>query len=258
MTQAARTAVRGLAGQASHAGLVLSRLLDSHEDGGEDQGKCKQKLVRDAAQASKNAKGLYSRAFERWVNETSGHAVGRFQTKGRLAVGLGNESPLEVGLTLHHTYGVPIVPGSAIKGVTRHYAAEVLGPRSPELQAVIATLFGSTDDCGHIGFEDAWIDPDSLTPPNSGLLPDVLTPHHPDYYTGSDPERKPTEFDSPNPVSFTSVAGIFFFAVKCDVQDETGTKWAQFALRLVERALADWGVGGKTRSGYGRFSRLDR
>ncbi|MBI5445322.1 MAG: hypothetical protein HY900_29435, partial [Deltaproteobacteria bacterium] len=37
----------------------------------------------------------------------------------RLTVGLGNEHPLENGVTLHRLYGVPFLPGSAIKGVTR-------------------------------------------------------------------------------------------------------------------------------------------
>ena len=37
----------------------------------------------------------------------------------RLIVGLGLPSPLETGITLHHLYGFPYLPGSAIKGVTR-------------------------------------------------------------------------------------------------------------------------------------------
>ena len=58
------------------------------------------------------------------------------QVQWRLVVGLGLPSPLETGITLHHLYGIPYLPGSAIKGVTRAFRlqkiAEELGvPRLP-------------------------------------------------------------------------------------------------------------------------------
>lgn len=37
--------------------------------------------------------------------------------QGRMAVGLGDESVLETSVTLHRTYGVPYIPGSALKGL---------------------------------------------------------------------------------------------------------------------------------------------
>jgi len=39
----------------------------------------------------------------------------------RLIVGLGNESVYETSMTLHHIYGIPYIPASAVKGVTRHW-----------------------------------------------------------------------------------------------------------------------------------------
>ena len=39
----------------------------------------------------------------------------------RLVVGLGAASVYETSMTLHHIYGIPYIPGSAIKGVTRNY-----------------------------------------------------------------------------------------------------------------------------------------
>jgi len=39
----------------------------------------------------------------------------------RLVVGLGAASVYETSMTLHHIYGIPYLPGSAIKGVTRSY-----------------------------------------------------------------------------------------------------------------------------------------
>ncbi|GAK51206.1 CRISPR-associated RAMP protein, Cmr6 family [Candidatus Moduliflexus flocculans] len=40
----------------------------------------------------------------------------------RMVVGLGNESVHETSMTLHHVYGVPYVPGSALKGIARDMA----------------------------------------------------------------------------------------------------------------------------------------
>jgi len=44
-----------------------------------------------------------------------------FTTSSRLVVGLGSGSVLEVSIKLHHIYGVPYIPSSAIKGVLRAY-----------------------------------------------------------------------------------------------------------------------------------------
>jgi len=39
----------------------------------------------------------------------------------RLIVGLGNESVYETSMTLHHIYGIPYIPASAVKGVVRSW-----------------------------------------------------------------------------------------------------------------------------------------
>lgn len=46
----------------------------------------------------------------------------RLKTKSRLVIGLGDESVYETSIRLHRNYGVPYIPGSALKGVTKHYA----------------------------------------------------------------------------------------------------------------------------------------
>lgn len=55
--------------------------------------------------------------------EQQGYEIEKAKLKPdwRLIVGLGNESVYETSMTLHHVYGIPYIPGSAIKGVTRHY-----------------------------------------------------------------------------------------------------------------------------------------
>ena len=51
----------------------------------------------------------------------------------RLIIGLGGAHVLETSMTLHHVYGIPYIPGSAVKGMTRHYfLSEVLAPEVPD------------------------------------------------------------------------------------------------------------------------------
>lgn len=50
----------------------------------------------------------------------------KLKTKSRLVVGLGDESVYETSIRLHRNYGVPYIPGSALKGVAKHYSIYML------------------------------------------------------------------------------------------------------------------------------------
>lgn len=52
--------------------------------------------------------------------QNSGYKVNRLIGKSnwRLIIGLGGMHPQETSMTLHHIYGIPYIPGSAVKGVT--------------------------------------------------------------------------------------------------------------------------------------------
>lgn len=280
--------------RAEHAGLALRRYLthavprsNASRDEKESHQEDRRKLHLDVAHAAAASRMLYALAYERWKSELSSTSPQDvLAIQGRMIVGLGGDNVLETGLTLHHTYGVPLIPGSALKGLAAHYCDEVWGQRH-QLESTRPTdenhkfrrlrhgevrgrngvhteagtyhevLFGTTDDSGHIIFHDAWIDPASLTgQPNSGLVSDVMTPHHGDYYSDPTNTISPTDFDDPNPVTFLSVAGRFHVAVSCDVAGEEGQKWSRLAFDLLAEALREWGVGGKTSSGYGRLSEV--
>jgi CRISPR-associated protein Cmr6 len=228
---------------AAHAGLILSSYLQSADDKGEG----KLQLLDHAIKAASAAGSLYKLAFERWKTITAGAetASADLAVLGRLIVGLGGENVLETGITLHHTYGMPIIPGSALKGLAAHYCHREWGVQNSDLCESgehFCTIFGTTDDSGHVVFHDSWIYPAGAT-----LVRDVMTPHHGKYYTGNE-GAAPTDFDDPNPVTFLSVTGKFRVAVSC-----ANREWADFALKLLKAALKDWGVGGKTSSGYGRM-----
>jgi CRISPR-associated protein Cmr6 len=184
--------------------------------------------------------GVYRLAYRRWEKHWSLEAPGRFCMKGtvngRLATGLGNESVLEVGIRLSHSYGTPVIPGSALKGVLR---ARI------EDEGLRDFLFGSPSSSAFVEFQDAWWIPDSRSP----FALDVMTVHHPDYYAG---KGAPTDFDNPNPVQFLSVRGSFLFAAQFLGEDPKGA-WKGYVQKLLKDTLEKDGVGGKLSGGYGRF-----
>lgn len=239
-------------GGASHAGLTLRRLLDSHEN-------------RDTAYRAHVDQTVrvgipepYEPALDRWrdVLATLGAATLEVTTRAPLAVGLGNASPIEVGLTLHQTWGVPYLPGSALKGLARRAARHTGVPEAdqrvifgPDLSPDQADPAAEVVACaGYATFWDGW-----LIPPAKGsrvLKPDVITVHHPAYYRthGAEP---PTDFDDPTPIPFVSVRpGVrFLVAVSCPESAEV----ADLALSLTLWGLRVLGIGGKTNAGYGRL-----
>lgn len=259
-----------------HPGLLLQRFLCEKATGKQGNPQEKRELLDAAIKASQNPDllALYQHAFSRWrdVHKQIAHTVTvELQTAGRLIVGLGSENVLETGITLNHVFGLPVIPGSGLKGLASHYCDQVWGGRANGQDGPVSRrfrnsrqlnrqevepqgdyhrlLFGSTDDSGCIIFHDAWFVPGSDPQP---LRLDVMTPHHLDWLDGSVP---PSDFDSPNPVPFLSVSGRFLFALSWNGprNDPHALTWTKQALKLVTQALCFWGIGGKTSSGYGRF-----
>jgi len=285
----------------AHPGLMLCRYLEHPVKTDEHPEARKQLLEAARGRAATNARALYAAAFsrrEQWFqrnDQASATARSRVLTitadlvvSGRMAVGLGNASSLEVGIRLDHTYGVPILPGSALKGLAAHFCDQVWGqtPEQNEFTKTIEyeedgkkkrhtgafyqTLFGDTDEAGYITFYDAWIRPEGLGQRKTGLLLDVMTPHHSDYYSEakyqggqlSGQRIPPTDFDDPIPIAFLSAAGTFHLGIACVLPQPTkkqllmAQEWLRLAMELLQQALNHWGIGGKTSSGYGRL-RMD-
>lgn len=237
-----------------HPGLLLHRYLCENATGEGGNPEEKRAILQAAISAAGNSevRVLYKAAFERWKSSLPELTAGAdLQTVGRLIVGLGTENVLETGIRLHHTYGMPILPGSALKGLAAHYCDQVWGETEPRFKKdgeYHRLLFGTTDESGCIIFHDAWFVPDSEKEP---LKLDVMTPHHPRWLDGAVP---PTDFDSPNPVPFLSVAGQFHVVLSWHgPASDKAVSWRDMALECLRDALFHWGIGGKTTSGYGRF-----
>ncbi|KAA3657432.1 MAG: type III-B CRISPR module RAMP protein Cmr6 [Calditrichaeota bacterium] len=69
----------------------------------------------------------YTNWFDRYDKAMQSQGAVKYtkETVWRLIIGWGTNPTLESGLTLHHLYGFPYIPGSAAKGVV-HHAAEMM------------------------------------------------------------------------------------------------------------------------------------
>ena len=160
----------------------------------------------------------------------------------RLIVGLGSDHVQETNMTLHHIYGIPYIPGTAVKGVLRHWWLQE-GFENDENKALcderFVALFGSQKQRGHVRFLDAY-------PGEVRFAQDIVNPHYPGYYSGSIP---PTDDQNPVPIPFLTVEKTSFRFVFL-------TQTPGLLDRLKERfekALELKGIGAKTAVGYGYF-----
>lgn len=243
----------------SNAGLLLDRFLRVAVKDKKNHPIARKELFQAMCQSQAQSSEVYKSAFEHHMMMLKDlKSSGLFSTskddhRSRLVIGLGGENVLETGLTLNHTYGTPTIPGSALKGLAAHFSDKSWGAADERFKLggeYHKTIFGTTEDSGHIIFHDAWITPDSL---EGSLQPDVMTPHHSDYYSDDSGHTPPTDFDDPNPVTFLSIVGTFHVAVSCDVSGPIGEEWACRVFEQLSDALREWGIGGKTNAGYGRL-----
>ena len=233
----------------------------------------------------------YARSFERWRASftATGDRVAEFTLESRLLIGHGNASATDVGLTVHHTWGVPIIPGSALKGLLAHYVDATYGPadvtRTPREQEgeerirsdfqgvtwrnsriqrgpgkVYRALFGAPD-----ALEDAMMRENNF---EAGAAAGLVTFHDALYVPGS-LDNKPFAVDvltvhqksyydslgqsAPNDYDSPNPVAFLTVRPKCRflLALSGPSEWTDLAGKLLADALASWGVGGKTSAGYG-------
>lgn len=232
----------------THAGLWLDKYIEQQRR--EDVGSRTQ-LVKDVSSiAIPEEYTLFYKSWQKLLVE-QGARCREAHAKSRMIVGLGGESVLETSITLHHTYGVPYIPGSALKGLASSYVRNYLGPEWQKGSNAFAILFGDTEEAGYITFFDAIYIPDNKKKP---LYPDIITVHHQKYYQRGNNITAPADWDSPIPVPFLSATGSYLVALAVSDPDlEEPRQWIDKTFEILQMALLDIGIGAKTSSGYGRM-----
>ncbi len=204
----------------------------------------------------------------------------------KLIIGFGNHSVFETDITLHHIYGIPYIPGSALKGVLRNFIIqeyfmecsdickkECNGQcqRNANNDELFIKIFGGKNEKDE-SLQGNTIFMDSFPNKKFTIEREVMTPHHQEYYDGS--EKLPLDRDRTTPINFLTVAGndIEFViniglnkiinnkVIKKDItsNDKILNKYEhqtirKFILENLIDALEFHGIGAKTSVGYGYF-----
>lgn len=202
----------------------------------------------------------YQHAFKHWkqvFQQRSSCDIFKVKSTSKILLGLGNASIHEFGVNLNHPWGVPYIPGSALKGVASSYLQKHGGEdwfrdsKSSCKSRLQAEIFGGefeTNGSSYIGnviFNDAWLEP---TEDNLFQL-DIINPHHQEYYAE---KNHPTGMESPIPVKLA--------ALKAELSFHICLEGPQDQVKLIKdvliSALSETGIGSKTAVGYGRFQHI--
>jgi len=167
-----------------------------------------------------------------------------FKTDYRLLIGA-EQSIYEISIRLHHIYGIPYIPSTAIKGVVRSHFIEkyFYDEKNSEQEAFkdddFKNYFGTQEQEGKIVFLDAF-------PTTKPIIKvDIMNPHYGHYYNDGE---APTDTKNPIPINFLTVEDTTFqFLI--GFKDEVDNSFT----KLFKEALTEHGIGAKTAVGYGYF-----
>jgi CRISPR-associated protein Cmr6 len=160
----------------------------------------------------------------------------------RVIVGLGTNDLLEGGITVHPVFGFPIVPATALKGVSRAYARWVLEAPEEELDR----LLGKVEKQEQLRGDLLFLEGGPTDPPV--VERDVINPIFGNYYR--DGRTPPASYLAPSPIFFLALGARsrYRFGVASLRGDraaaERGVQWLQ-------GALTELGIGAKSAAGYG-------
>jgi CRISPR-associated protein Cmr6 len=214
----------------------------------------------------------------------------------RLLIGHGNASGTDVGLTVHHTWGVPIVPGSALKGTLAHHVATTYGSDPSATTAdpahdpwrgvgwagtaiarapgeLYRALFGAPDadddrvtgepgaTRGYVVFHDAlYLGVASPVREVISLAPESTRPFAADTLTVHQ-KRYYADRGETEPCDHDDPNPVGFLTVRPKAQFivvlEGPPDWTALASQLLRESVAQHGIGGKTTSAYGRATLTD-
>jgi len=254
--------------------LAFSKLTGlGHKDGVEGKDEKKQ-ILKNFVDAYNNFSFAPN---DNWQGSLGGkcvHVVGT--AAGRILINQQSSVLENSGLCFHRNFGLPYIPGSAIKGATRHYAWEQWkncqsDDEKRNLAKQISDTFGyptndkgldnfiekngicKSEASGNVAFLAAVAQVSKKTPPPPQLVMEVATPHHKDYYGGKG--TKAFDNEDPVPIFFPAIeAGtkfdFFLVALKKDADLE-------FAKKMLEGMLCKNGIGAKTASGFGWFDKTE-
>ncbi|GAB4246423.1 MAG: type III-B CRISPR module RAMP protein Cmr6 [Acidobacteriota bacterium] len=277
--------------QVENPSLILDRYAAIWRDRAEHEERSEREAEQRARQSFLDAlvrrrlPATASEARRRWfeslaLDPRAAVVVARLQ--GRLIVNQAASVLENAGLALDRTFGVPYIPGSAVKGVTRAWAVSEARAGRTALREVLAVFGWGQAAHDQQLLQEAQVDSKTAAASFGGLvafLPaypleeaplglDIVNCHHREYYDRKLEAALDVELPVPNVFPVVEAGARFFFTVRATTR-EGALDWVRSALGLasfdpverartwLERALAEHGIGAKTAAGYGWFQ-VDR
>ncbi len=174
----------------------------------------------------------------------------------------------KIGLSFDHTTGLPIIPGSSLKGALRAVFPNAKGKNQHKntsdkvkgaKRAYIKALLDKNQECDideleleifegispngllPMSLRDTFWDAEIVKSNDSGKIfgDDYITPH-------------PNPLKNPKPIRFLKILPNVVFRFSFELQDGIINK--KDKLDLFKQILKDQGIGAKTNVGYGRLS----
>ena len=206
-----------------------------------------------------------------------GHRVVFGRLESRLAINLSDSLIQNAGICLDRFFGVPYIPGSAVKGVCRHIALADLRSGKMSLED-FQDIFGTADtdfsEKGELasfrnskpgnallGDKKGCVDFLAAYPRSeTKLVVDLTNVHYPDYYKSGNSDDLATEKPLPNPFPVVESGAEFAFCIAINSMggriesDSRRNSLLDATAGLLRRAISESGLGAKTGAGYGWFA----
>ena len=224
----------------TNLGLLLDRYI-GYQDGWQFKEEQKAALFKTIEAEFRFDEQLVRHNYARW--QAIAQSLPHTQTftaspEWRMVVGLGQTNILETSMTLDRTTGIPVIPGSALKGLAASYALLCILektdrdkdvereyqrflkrdiPELPQHFEAFVKIFGYQGEAGQVIFLDAV----PTKPPK--LEPDIMNNHHQEYYGDNTGNTPPAPWDNPIPVYFLTLGreSEFAFAIAGRNNQET-------------------------------------
>lgn len=256
--------------QCSNLSLWLDRYI-LYKDNWQFEGKEKNEFLTKIGKNFSFSNDLINSNYQRWQKRIKSYQHYQDFTASpewRMIVGLGQTSILETSITLDRVTGIPIIPGSALKGLAASYVLLCILKKTnridevdkeyqkylkkeinelPENYLEFIRIFGYEGNAGQVIFLDA------VPTKVPKLEPDIMNNHYPDYYSDKNGKTAPTPYQNPNPVYFLTLGkgSEFAFAVASRTLDKDSRNLVDLACKWLKEGLSELGIGAKTAAGYG-------
>ncbi len=188
-------------------GINAGLLLDKYVEAFKDEHAAEKKLY-EFLMNSYGAPDCYNLALMRHCRSLKNDTdVVIIESKSRAAVGLGADSVLENSITLNRTYGAPMIPGSALKGLASHFCKTYYGGWQAE---------GKGQDAINVCTD---LEPDDN---RSAFLPSPESWHEAKHKSGPDKEKTEKEIKKYENMGFVDSNGYTYYDNLFGRQDAAG------------------------------------